>query len=97
MLKYWYKDIDTSKIQIIGFSVDRDMNKWKKYIAEENYPWKMFLLPKAFDNRISKAFNLGDGIPMNFLVDSSGKILSQNTDIRKILKNIPELNIKHRE
>ncbi len=97
MLKYWYKDIDPSKIQIVGFTVDRDMDKWKKYIAEENFPWKMILLPKAFDNRISKAFDLGNGIPMNFLVDSSGKILAQNTDIRRVLKNIPELNIKRRE
>lgn len=97
MLKYWYKDIDPAKVQIVGFSVDDNMNKWKKYTTEENYPWKMVLLPKAFDNRISKAFELGNGIPMNFLVNSSGQILVQNTDIRRILKNIPELNIKRRK
>jgi hypothetical protein len=30
-----------------------------------------------------------EGVPRNFLLDESGKILAENTDIRKILKLMP--------
>ncbi len=94
MLKYWHNDIEPFKIQIVGISVDHKVNKWEEYIEAEKFPWETILLPRTFNDRLGKILNLGDGIPMNLLINSNGVILAQNTDIRKVLEAVPELNIE---
>jgi thiol-disulfide isomerase/thioredoxin len=90
-LKYWAHDFDTSQIKIVGLSIDRDVAKWKKYLTQDNFPWNCYLLDGEMKNKMVKALDF-EGIPRNFLVDSAGKILVENTDIRKVLKAIPILN-----
>lgn len=87
-LKYWNYAIDTSQIKIIGLSIDRDHVKWEKYLKEEELPWECFLINGEMDNPMITKLGF-QGIPRNFLLDSTGKILAENTDIRKILKAIP--------
>lgn len=75
-------------IKIIGFSIDTDSQKWRKAILEDNVPWKCYLLENDMHNNMIKKLGF-EAIPMNFLVDRYKNILAQNTDIRKILKQIP--------
>lgn len=90
-LKYWTPFIDTSQINIIGLSIDKDFTKWEKYLEEDKLPWNCYLLQGEMNNELVKSLRF-EGVPRNFLLDAKGKVLAENTDIRKILKQIPFLN-----
>ena len=90
-LKNWQPFIDTSLVKIIGLSIDADKIKWKNYLAKDKLPWDCYLLPGSMDNEMIKQLQF-EGIPMNFLINAEGEILAENTDIRKILNQIPEMN-----
>lgn len=92
VLKYWSTGLDTSLFDIRLLSIDKNEEKWKKYLAKEAFTWDAYRLSNSMDNPLVKALNF-EGIPMNFLVDQQSKIVAQNTDIRKILLQIPGLNV----
>lgn len=92
ILKYWSKDLDTSLFDIRLLSIDESEDKWKRYLAKEAFLWNTYRLSNSMKNSLIKALNF-DGIPMNFLVDKQHRIIAQNTDIRKILLQIPGLNV----
>lgn len=83
-LKSWINLIDTSRIDIIGLSIDNSKKKWINYLRHDKLPWKTFLLSDEMDNAMVKKLRFS-GIPMNFLISNKGIIALQNTDIRKIL------------
>jgi thiol-disulfide isomerase/thioredoxin len=89
-LKLWAPLIDSSMIKIVGLSIDTDPKKWKEYLDNDKLPWKCYLLNGGMENRMVKEL-MFEGVPRNFLLDNKGKILSENTDIRKILKDVPIL------
>lgn len=84
-LKYWSKYLDSTRIQIIGLSVDESIEKWDNYIKEEKFPWKNYIIDKGMASPLIKELSF-ESIPRNFLVDKNGVILSENTDIRQVLK-----------
>jgi hypothetical protein len=92
-LKHWIPFIDTSVVKIIGLSVDSSPQKWEKALGEDDLPWKSYLLENNMHNPMIKKLDF-DGIPMNFLLDSNKTIITQNTDIRKVLKQIPIIATK---
>lgn len=83
-LDEWSDKIDTSRIGIIGLSVDSKRKEWLNAIREDKVPWPCYLLDGAMANSLVKALKF-QSIPRNFLVASSGKILLENVDIRKVL------------
>lgn len=86
-LKYWINYLDTSRIKIIGLSVDDKINDWKKNLEKYNFPWSCYMLEGAMNNQMVKSLGIGS-VPRVFLLDNSGKILFENTDIRKILLHL---------
>lgn len=86
-LKAWIPAIDTTRIRIIGLSIDGKTNNWLKYLRKEDFPWDNFLLDHEWDNEILKSLNV-HYIPTDLLVDSAGKILLQDNDIRSIMQNL---------
>lgn len=84
VLKYFYNKLDTSKFDIIHISLDNNFNKWRKYIHDDSFPWKSYILPNNFDSDLTQKLNI-KGIPTNFLIDQEGKIILRNRDIRKML------------
>lgn len=88
ILKYWLPFIDTSKVSITGLSIDKSFSKWVKYLGEDKLPWHNYLLKNDMNNELVKALQF-ESVPRNFLLDSKGNILAENTDIRKVLKEIP--------
>ena len=88
-LKLWFPLIDTESIKVISISIDTEKDKWKSYLAKEQYPWKCYLLANGgMDNEMVRGLKF-EAIPINFLLDETGKIIAENVDIRKILKKIP--------
>lgn len=90
-LKQWITKIDTNRLRIAGLSVDGKKKQWLKSLIEDKLPWQSYLLEGEMHNVI--VTNLGfNSIPRNFLVSSDGKILVENTDIRKILEYLMKQN-----
>ena len=89
-LKYWFNDIDPSQIKIVGLSIDNNITKWKKYLENDKFQWNSYLLQGQMDNSMVKKLDF-QGVPRNFLLNSTGNVITENTDIRNILKAIPIL------
>ena len=89
-LKYWFNDIDPSQIKIVGFSIDNNIARWKKYLENDKFQWNSYLLQGQMNNSMVKKLGF-QGVPRNFLLDSTGNVITENTDIRNILKAIPIL------
>ncbi len=93
-LKRWMPLIDTDLIKVVSISIDTDKDQWRKYVAKEQYPWHCYLLAKGgMDNEMVKGLKF-EAIPVNFLLNQQGKIIAENIDIRKILKEIPVIATK---
>jgi len=92
-LRHWIKAIDTSKVKLIGLSVDTKEEKWRKYVQEEKNPWNSYLLEGGWHNTLVKALGV-EGIPRNFLFSRNREIIMEHTDIRRILKKLPFLNVE---
>lgn len=83
-LKKAYSKIDTSLIRVVGIMIDVDHNKFKNYIEREQFPWNCYRINDGFENSILKKLDV-NGIPMNFLLDDSGKVLKEDLDVFNIL------------
>lgn len=83
-LDEWLNKIDTSRIGIVGISVDSKRKEWLKALRDDGVWWSCYLLDGAMENSLVKTLNF-QSIPRNFLIDSSGRILFENVDIRKVL------------
>ncbi|RYD75851.1 MAG: redoxin domain-containing protein [Sphingobacteriales bacterium] len=84
-LKKYYTSIDSSKIEIVGISIDNSVNKFAAYLQRENFPWNAYRVDGEAENPIMKKLDF-TGIPRNFLVDSNGKIVKEDLNILEILK-----------
>jgi peroxiredoxin len=72
-LKTAYAAYSEKGFQILSISIDKEDKLWQKALAQENMPW-----PNLFDDdKVSNVFNV-KAIPATFLVDKSGKIISDN-------------------
>lgn len=89
-LKEWLEKIDTSQIHIISLSVDSKKEKWFKMLGEDSLPWPCFIINGAMENSLVKELKF-TSIPRNFLIDSSGNILMENVDIKKILAYLMDI------
>lgn len=77
-----YSKIDTTKIQIISISIDKEVNDWLQYNKKENYKWKTYLLNNKLDN--SSVKSLFTVIPAYIILDSDKKILGKYTSLDSI-------------
>jgi peroxiredoxin len=64
---------------ILGVSLDRPGNKerWMEAIKTDNLTWTHVSDLKWWDNAAAKLYHV-DGIPLNILVDPTGKIVARN-------------------
>lgn len=78
-----YKD---QGLAIIGVSLDKEAEAWKKAIADDNLTWTQVSNLKFWEDPIAKEYNV-QSIPAMFILDASGKIVAK--DLRG-----PELDAK---
>ncbi|HEV7381189.1 MAG TPA: TlpA disulfide reductase family protein [Dyadobacter sp.] len=71
---------------ILGISLDKESakNAWLKAIAKDGLPWTQISDLKGWDNQVSRLYSI-ESIPMNFLIDPSGRIVAK--DLRGDLLN----------
>jgi peroxiredoxin len=83
-----YESIDTTKIQIISISVDKNLDDWLKFEKRENYKWKSYIVNNKFDNyQIKSLFSY---FPTYFVLDRNKKVIGRYYS----LDEIPFLKLK---
>lgn len=65
--------------EILGVSMDKptDKDKWLKAIADDKLTWTQVGDMKGWDNEAGRLYEV-TAIPMNFLIDPSGKIVAKD-------------------
>jgi hypothetical protein len=88
MLNGIFNLIDTSKIQIIGLSIDDDESKWKLGLKQDACKWSNFLLIGGTNSKLYTD-NVKYGIPYNLLYHSNQQLISSHSSLQLLLKQIP--------
>lgn len=81
-----YNSFNNEGFEILGISIDQDLDAWKTAIKEDGLSWT-----QVIDSLRSttKTYNL-NSIPYNLLLNREGQIIAQNVkpiELREILKN----------
>lgn len=96
MLNGIFNLIDTSKIQIIGLSIDDDESKWKLALKQDACKWSNLLLIGGANSKLYTD-NVKYGIPYNLLFNSRLQLVSSHSSLELILKKVPMKTIKNKE
>jgi len=73
--------------EIMGISLESDVDAWKKAIVLDDLPWLQLLDDNAFKGVLAKNYDI-IGIPTKILLDPTGKVIAFNPslfDLEKFL------------
>ncbi|MBR1401690.1 MAG: TlpA family protein disulfide reductase [Prevotella sp.] len=82
-----YKDVPT--IQFVSISLDKDIQKWKKRIADDKPEWEQYIIPNNFNSVFAKEYNVR-AVPRFMTFDGEGRIININEE-RPSAENIEEI------
>lgn len=87
-----YNELHSKGLNIVGVSLDKDINKWKEAIAKDKIEWTQISNLKEWKEPIAMQYQV-EQIPTTFILDSQGKIVAKDltgeelrTKIRELLK-----------
>lgn len=72
-----YNKYHDKGLNIVGVSLDRTAEAWKKAIADDGLEWNHISNIAYFDDQIAKLYNV-NAIPAAFLLDENGVIVAKN-------------------
>ena len=70
-----YNTFHAKGFEILGVSLDDDDAKWKSAVAKDNLAWTQVSDLKGWESKAAELYNV-QSIPMNFLIDPTGKIVA---------------------
>lgn len=81
-LKDLYNRFANKDFEIVGISVDResDKKKWEDIIINDKLSWKQYW---DMNGKEAKRLSI-NAFPMNFLIDSTGKIIAKNISLEAL-------------
>lgn len=82
-----YKD---KGLVILGVSLDKDAERWKKAIADDKLTWLHVSNLKQWDDEIAKLYSVSS-IPSTFLLDKDGKIVAKDLRGEELEKVVEKL------
>jgi thiol-disulfide isomerase/thioredoxin len=85
-----YNQFHSKGLNIIGVSLDKDANNWKKAIAEDGLIWTQVSNLQFWEDPIAKEYNV-QSIPATFLLDEKGNIIGDNLEIDELTAKIAEI------
>jgi len=71
-----FHDFKGKNFAILGVSLDKDKDSWKKAISQDHLNWTQMSDLKYWNSQAVETFGF-QGIPFNILVDPSGKVIAQ--------------------
>jgi peroxiredoxin len=85
-----YKDYHSKGLDILGVSLDRSMDEWKKAIDYDGLKWTQ-VSDLQFWNSIAVKLYGVNSIPANFLLDEKGVIIARNLRGEALRKKVAEI------
>tara|TARA_R110002051_G_scaffold56046_9_gene104042 strand:- start:38982 stop:40100 length:1119 start_codon:yes stop_codon:yes gene_type:complete len=85
-----YNKYHDKGLNVLGVSLDRTEEAWKKAIAEDGLVWNHISNIAYFDDQIAKLYNV-DAIPAAFLLDENGVIVAKNLRGPELEAKVAEL------
>lgn len=96
-----YKDYKNRNFEILsisldgnkaGQSVDQARHSWTKAIQEDKLSWTQLSDLKGMGSEVAEQYQIS-AIPMNFLIDPSGKIIAKNLRGDQLVKVLNQQNL----
>jgi peroxiredoxin len=72
-----YNEFKGKNFTILGVSLDKDKDSWKKAIMQDHLNWSQMSDLKYWNSQAVEIFGF-QGIPFNVLVDPSGKVIAES-------------------
>jgi peroxiredoxin len=85
-----YNKFKGKNFTILGVSLDKDRDSWKKAIAQDHLTWTHISDLKYWNSQAVETFGF-QGIPFNVLVDPSGKVIAQELRGRNLENKLEEV------
>ncbi|APQ19096.1 TlpA disulfide reductase family protein [Maribacter hydrothermalis] len=85
-----YNKYHDKGLNVLGVSLDRTEEAWKKAIEEDGLVWNHISNIAYFDDQIAKLYNV-DAIPAAFLLDENGVIVAKNLRGPELEAKVAEL------
>ena len=85
-----YEKYHDKGFNVIGVSLDRKAEDWKKAIADDGLAWNQVSNLAYFNDPIAKLYNV-DAIPAAFLLDENGIIVAKNLRGDALEETVSEL------
>lgn len=85
-----YNKYNKNGFEIIGISLDDDKEDWLNAIKKDNLTWTHVSDLKGWQSSVAALYNI-TSIPINYLIDGNGKILSSNLRGADLEKKLAEL------
>ena len=80
-----YSSTNSSKIEIIGISLDTDKTQWVKAIEKDKIEFTQLIDPKGFDANTAVLFGVEE-LPSKFLFNEKGILIAINPTEEEIIK-----------
>ncbi len=85
-----YKKYHDKGLNVVGVSLDKTAEAWKKAIIEDELTWNHVSHVKYFNDPIARLYNV-DAIPAAFLLDENGIIVAKNLRGSALEEKVAEL------
>lgn len=85
-----YKDFGGDNFEILGVSLDRKEEDWKKAIVDDKLTWEHVSDLQYFDNEVAKLYAV-NAIPQTYLLDKNGVIIAKNLYGKKLREKVKSL------
>ena len=85
-----YNRFKAKNFVVLGVSLDQDSAQWRQAVVKDGMPWTQVSDLKGWKNEVSQQYGI-QGIPANFLVDTSGTIIAKNLRGAALGKKLAEV------
>lgn len=85
-----YNEYNDKGLNILGVSLDRKAEDWKKAIEEDSLTWSHVSNLQHWNDPIAKLYNIRS-IPATYLLDSEGKIIAKDLRGQALYDKVAEL------
>ena len=85
-----YNELHSKGLNIVGVSLDKDLNKWKEAIAKDGITWTQVSNLKEWKEPIALLYNV-NSIPKTFVVNKYGIVVAKDLTGKELKDKVTEL------
>ena len=82
----YYRNRD---FEILGISLDKSNEKWKRAILDDGLIWGNLIDSDEFKGMVASKYNI-NSLPSNLLIDEKGKIVAVDISIKNLKKYLSQ-------